>query len=96
MPGFYSWQDEDLLLRVYLQPRASRDEIVEPHGEALKIRVTAPPVEGKANRKLQAFLAEQFGVSPGAVSLQRGQGSRIKLWRIHRPQHLPTPISRPG
>lgn len=96
MPGFYSWQDGDLLLRVYLQPRASRDEITGPHGDALKIRVTAPPVEGKANRKLQAFLADQFGVPPSGVTLQRGHGSRIKLWRIHRPQRLPEQISPPA
>lgn len=92
MPGFYSWQGEDLLLRVYLQPRASVDEIVGPHGEALKIRVTAPPIEGKANRHLREFLAGQFGVPPSRVELQKGHGSRIKLWRIYQPRQLPALI----
>lgn len=95
MPGFYSWQGEDLLLRVYLQPRASSDEIVGPHGNALKIRVTAPPVEGKANRHLQKFLAGQFGVPPSRVGLEKGHGSRAKLWRIRQPQRLPPPIHTP-
>lgn len=89
MPGFYSWQGQDLLLRVYLQPRASADEIVGPHGDALKIRVTAPPLEGKANRHLKKFLADQFGVPPSRVSLEKGHGSRAKLWRIHQPRQLP-------
>lgn len=93
MPGFYSWQDGDLLLRVYLQPRASRDEIIGPHGEALKIRVTAPPVEGKANRRLQEFLAGEFGVPSTRVELEKGHGSRIKLWRIRQPRRLPAGIT---
>lgn len=92
MPGFYSWEGNDLLLRVYLQPRASRDEIIGPHGEALKIRVTAPPVEGKANRQLRTFLAAEFNVPPGRVELEKGHGSRIKLWRIHQPRRLPAGI----
>jgi len=92
VPGFYSWQNGDLLLRIYLQPRASVDEIVGPHGEALKIRVTAPPIEGKANRKLRAFLADQFRVPPTRVTLEKGHGSRIKLWRIHQPRRLPALI----
>jgi len=95
VPGFYSWQGDDLLLRVYLQPRASRDEIVGPHGDALKIRVAAPPVEGKANRRLGEFLADQFGVPPSRVELHKGHGSRIKLWRIRQPRRLPALIGAP-
>ena len=92
MPRFYNWQGNDLLLRVYLQPRASRDEIVGPHGEALKIRITAPPVEGKANRQLRRFLAGEFAVPPTRVSLEKGQTSRTKVWRIHAPRRLPAGI----
>lgn len=95
MPGFYSWQGEDLLLRVTLQPRASSDEIVGPHGNALKIRVTAPPVEGKANRHLQKFLAAQFDVPPSRVELEKGHGSRAKLWRIRQPRRLLASIHAP-
>jgi uncharacterized protein (TIGR00251 family) len=95
VPGFYSWQGEDLLLRVSLQPRASHDAIVGPHGDALKIRITAPPVEGKANRHLQKFLAAWFGVPASRVELEKGHGNRAKLWRIHRPRHLPALIHPP-
>ena len=96
MPGFYSWQGENLLLRIYLQPRASTDEIVGPHGDALKIRVTAPPVEGKANQHLRKFLAKTFGVSLSRVELQKGHGSRSKQWLIRQPERLPALITGPA
>jgi len=86
--GWYRWQDEVLILQVHVQPRASRDEIVGPHGDALKIRITAPPVEGRANRKLTALLAKAFGVPKGAVELAGGDSGRRKRFRIHRPRRL--------
>lgn len=95
MPGFYNWQGANLLLRVYLQPRASCDEITGPHGDALKIRITAPPIEGRANQHLRKFLARQFGVPPSRVELQKGQSSRIKQWLIHQPTCLPALIHPP-
>ena len=62
MTDWYRWDGEDLLLAVHLQPKASKDEFAGLHGDRLKIRLTAPPVEGKANAHLMAFLAKAFGV----------------------------------
>jgi uncharacterized protein (TIGR00251 family) len=87
--GWYRWQGEDLLLTVRLQPRASRDEIVGPHGDALKIRITAPPVEGQANAHLIRFLATAFDVSRSQVSLVSGDTARSKQLRVHAPRRLP-------
>lgn len=90
MDGHYQWQGERLLLNVRVQPRASRDEIVGPHGEdALKVRITAPPVEGKANAHLLRYLAKAFSVPRAHVQLLSGDGSRIKRLSIDSPTVLP-------
>ncbi|HBO4401853.1 YggU family protein [Pseudomonas aeruginosa] len=83
--SFYRWDGEDLLLDCHLQPKASRDEFAGLHGERLKIRLTAPPVEGKANAHLLAFL----GVAKSLVSLESGELNRQKRVRIRRPTRLP-------
>ena len=62
-----------------LQPGAARDDIVGWEGEELRVRVTAPPVEGKANRALIELLAKRLHVSKGSVSLVSGQTARSKL-----------------
>lgn len=66
------------VLTVALQPRAARTEVVGLQGEGLKIRVTAPPVEGAANRELAGFLAGLFHVAKGSVAVVRGERSRRK------------------
>lgn len=63
---------------LHIQPGAKRTEIVGLHGDALKIRLNAPPVDGKANAALIAFFAAQLGVPRGAVSLEAGAASRRK------------------
>lgn len=83
MPGWYDWQGNDLLLRVSIQPRARSDEIFGVHGDMLKIRITAPPVDGKANAHLIAFLAKQCQVSKSAVTVISGESARQKRLRIH-------------
>lgn len=87
--SFYRWDGEDLILDCHLQPRASKDEFAGLHGERLKIRLTAPPVEGKANAHLQAFVAKAFGVAKSQVSLESGELNRQKRLRIRAPQDLP-------
>ena len=79
------WRREDhdtLVLTLHVQPGAKRSEIAGAHGEALKVRLAAPPVEGKANAELLRFLAEVFGVPGRAVVLVRGETSRRKVVRI--------------
>ncbi|HFQ14117.1 MAG TPA: YggU family protein [Gammaproteobacteria bacterium] len=91
--GFCYWQGSALLLRLYVQPRASRDELAGLHGDALKVRITAPPADGKANRHLRKYLARLFAVPPSQVELLRGAGSRHKLFRIEAPRQLPDIVS---
>ena len=70
------------ILNVHAQPGAKRTECAGLHGEALKIRLHAPPVEGKANDELLAFVASAFGVPKSAVALTRGHSSRVKQLRV--------------
>jgi uncharacterized protein (TIGR00251 family) len=69
-------------LRVRLQPRASRNEIVGARDGVLVVRVTAPPVDGKANAALCALLARAAGVAPSRVAVVRGQTARDKVVRV--------------
>ncbi len=65
-------------LTVHVQPGASRSEIAGMHGDAIKVRLAAPPVEGRANEALLRFLADRFGVAQRAVTMVRGTVSRAK------------------
>lgn len=83
------WQGQDLLLQCRLQPKASKDEFAEMLGEQIKIRITAPPVDGKANKHLIKFLAKQFKVTQDRVCIINGENSRQKRIKIVGPQRLP-------
>ena len=67
---------------VRVVPRASKNEIVGVHGDALKLRLTAPPVEGRANDALIAFLAQRLGVRKRQVEIMTGATSRRKMIRV--------------
>lgn len=69
-------------IKVRVQPRASRTELAGTHGDVLKIRVAAPPVEGAANQELVAFLARRLGVAKSAVQIVRGERGREKLVEV--------------
>jgi uncharacterized protein (TIGR00251 family) len=69
-------------IAVRVQPRAERDEIAGERGGALVVRVTAPPVEGKANDAVRKLLAKRLGIAPGRVSIVRGASARDKLVEI--------------
>lgn len=84
---------DGLLLRVYIQPKAHRDAVVGLHGDELKIAITAPPVDGKANSHLRAYLAKQFRVAKSQVILLKGETSRHKQIKIINPQQLPTDVA---
>jgi len=87
--SYFRWDVDDLILECHLQPAARSDEFAGLHGERLKIRLTAPPVEGKANAHLMAFLAKAFGVSKSQVSLISGELNRQKRVRVNSPKKLP-------
>lgn len=92
MTTFYQWRGQDLILDCHLQPGARQIGFAGQHGERLKIRISAPPVDGKANSMLLAFLAHEFAVSKRQVSLLSGQQSRQKRLLIEAPQQLPTEL----
>ncbi|WP_211827524.1 DUF167 family protein [Kistimonas asteriae] len=87
--SFYRWQGKDLVIACHLQPRASKDEFAGLHGDSLKVRIKAPPVEGKANAYLMKFLAKCFGVPRRNVEIIGGELSREKRIRIIAPAILP-------
>ena len=70
------------MLNLHVQPGARQTEIAGLHGEALKIRLAAPPVDGKANAALIEFVAERLGVAKSAIRLKSGQTSRRKVLEI--------------
>ncbi len=72
----------DVLLAIHLQPRAARTELAGLHGDALKIRVAAPPAGGAANEALRALLADHLGLPLSRVQIQRGATSRTKVVRL--------------
>ncbi len=69
-------------LTVRVQPGANRSEVVGPHGDAIRIRVASPPVDGKANAELVRFLAEHLGVPARSVDIVRGHTNRTKVVRL--------------
>lgn len=76
-----------MILRVKATPNASKNEILgwidEPLvGKVLRVRISAPPVEGKANKALATFLADSLQLSKSAVKISKGQQSRIKSFEI--------------
>jgi len=92
MPAVH-WQGAALLLQLQVQPGASRDEVVGLHGERLRVRITAPPVDGKANRHLIEWLATLFDVPRSQVTLLRGESGRAKTVRIEAPRTVPPAIN---
>lgn len=84
--------EQDIVLHVYIQPKASRDQIVGLHGDELKIAITAPPVDGKANAHLTKYLAKQFKVAKSAIKIEKGELGRHKQIRIMSPNLLPSEI----
>lgn len=71
-----------IVLRLYIQPRSSKNEIAGIHGTALKIRLTSPPVEGAANAACIEFLAGMLGTRKNQIEIISGPKSRIKQIRI--------------
>ena len=74
--------DDGLVLRLYIQPKASRDSIVGLHGDEVKGASTAPPVDGQANSHLVKFLGKQFRVAKSQVVIEKGELGRHKQLKL--------------
>lgn len=74
--------EDGIILNLHIQPRASRNEICGIQDNALKVRLTSPPVDGAANKLCCEFLAKLFGVSKSSVNIISGETSRHKRVRI--------------
>lgn len=75
-------KDGAVSFKVRVQPRASKTEISGEHDEALKLRIAAPPVDGKANQECRRFLAKTLGISASSVEIVSGESSRDKVIRV--------------
>jgi uncharacterized protein (TIGR00251 family) len=75
-------KEASITLKVRLHPRAARDGIDGMHGDALKVKVTAPPVEGRANKAVKKLLAGQLRIAPSQIEIIAGERSREKVLRI--------------
>jgi len=87
-----NWRRQDgdsPVLTLHVQPGASRTEVAGLHGDALKIRLAAPAVDGRANAALVRYLAGEFGVAVRNVVIERGETSRRKVVRITAPAKEP-------
>jgi len=82
--SFY-WDANNLYIEIYIQTRASKNKIAGLHDGKLKIYITSPAIEGKANAHLLKFLAKYFGVAKSQVTIISGEHSRTKLICISAP-----------
>jgi len=76
--AYMSENEAGVVIKVQVQTRASRDEVVGPYGDSLKVRVTAAPVAGAANKHLLKFLAKQLKIPQSQLSLKSGATSKTK------------------
>ena len=87
--SFFKWEGDDLTLHLYVQPNAKKDEWIGEYGKNLKVRITALPVENKANKHLLKFLAKSFAVPASQVALLKGENQRTKRVKIINPHQFP-------
>ncbi len=75
--------ESELVLNIKVEPRSSRSGIVGHYGNALKVRLTSPPVEGRANKELIEVLAKEFGINKRDVEIVSGKNSKNKIVRLN-------------
>ena len=78
MPYLSTTKNGQLLIALYIQPKASQNKFCGLHAEEMKLAITAPPVDGKANKAVIQFMAKCLGVAKSALSVKRGSQSRHK------------------
>jgi len=86
---WYRWDGTNLLLSLQVQPRSSKDAFGPIHNGRLKLHLTSPPVDGKANQNLRTFLAKQFRLPKSAITISQGESSRLKTVLLHQPTQIP-------
>lgn len=82
LPAMFHQSRDGITFNVKVIPRAARNEIVGVEGDAVKVRLNAPPVEGRANEALVKFFAQELGVARAQVEILRGDTSRHKVVRV--------------
>ena len=87
---FIREHSEGIVLKILVQPRSSKNSIVGAHGDALKVKVTAPPVAGAANKMCIRFLAKCLGIPHFLIEIISGQNSRTKQILLRSEQVPPT------
>ncbi|MBE9562068.1 MAG: YggU family protein [Proteobacteria bacterium] len=87
--SFYRWEGKNLVLSIYVQPRSSKNCIVGVYDNKLKVKVTAPPVDGKANADIYKLFAKLFGIAKSKIIILNGQTSRNKNILIKSPKKIP-------
>lgn len=92
-PTWCRWDGPDLVLRLHVQPGAATDAVLGPHGDRLRVRIQAPPVDGKANARLRAWLAEAFALPRSRIEIVAGHSGRFKRVRVEAPGALPEAIA---
>ena len=73
---------KEVVLKVYLQPKAKKNQIVGPYRDGIKVKVTAPPIQGKANEGLIQLFAKTLEIPASHIEIIRGHHSREKTLRI--------------
>lgn len=95
--AFYRWENDSLHLFIKVQPKASKDELAEvltdSIGDRIKIRICAPPIDGKANKHLIKFLASIFNVAKSNIRIKNGETGHNKHLIVQSPKKLPTQIN---
>lgn len=79
----FTTENDKILFQVHVQPRASRNEVVGVYGTAIKVRLQAPPVEGRANAALIAFLAQRLGLRERDIEIISGHSGHNKRIAVH-------------
>ncbi len=85
IPAWLKTKENGTVISIYVQPGARKSEIIGVHNERLKIKIKAPPVEGKANEEIVNFLADKLNLSKSSIVLLRGEKSREKDLLVNVP-----------
>ena len=91
--SWYRWEGKTLLLQVRVQARASRPGLGAVRDERLRLRVSSPPVDGRANAEIVALVAGAFGVAKSRVRIRRGIASREQEVEVRAPTRYPAGLS---